>query len=113
MTRQDLYNVYGIVSNILRIAKYGTSFTLCLLLSASFAMTAIGLGEVLAVDKSTSITCSGPGPCEKTECVNGDCETTITNSSNITSIDRSVGYVDDKEDLRKSLIEERLSRLDR
>ena len=99
------------------IAKDWTSFTLCLLLTASFAMTAIGLGDVLAEDKSTSITCSGPGPCEKTECVNGDCETTITNSSNITSIDRSTNlltdYVDNEEDIRKSLIEERLSRLDR
>lgn len=105
------------MSNKLRIAKDGTSFTLCLLLTASFAMTVIGLGEVLAEDKSTSITCSGLGPCEKTECVNGDCETTITNSSNITSIDRSsnqlTDYVDNEEDMRKSLIEERLSRLDR
>jgi hypothetical protein len=112
MIRWDLYSVYDIVSNRLRIAKGGTVM-LCLLLTASFALTAIGLSEVLAEDKSTSITCSGPGPCEKTECVNGDCETTITNSSNITSIDRSNDYTGNIEDMRRSVIEERLSLLDR
>jgi hypothetical protein len=79
----------------------------------TFAMTAITLNEVKAEDKSTSITCSGAGPCEKTECIDGDCETTITNSSNITSIERSSDYLGNEEDTRRSLIEERLSLLDR
>lgn len=105
--------MYNIVSNALRMAKGGMSISFCLLLTTSFAMTVIDLNEVLAEDKSTSITCSGAGPCEKTECVNGDCETSITNSSNITSIDRSNDYIGNEEDTRRSLIEERLSLLDR
>jgi hypothetical protein len=40
---------------------------------------------VNAKQKSSSITCDGPGPCKKTECVNGVCETTTTNSSDISS----------------------------
>ena len=55
-----------------------------------------------------SITCTGVGPCEKTECANGDCETTVTNSSNISSTNGS----DDKDserDTRRSNIEDRLS----
>ncbi|HZD35808.1 MAG TPA: hypothetical protein VE130_11450 [Nitrososphaeraceae archaeon] len=101
------------MSNKLRIAKGGTPIALCLLMITTFAMTAITLNEVKAEDKSTSITCSGAGPCEKTECIDGDCETTITNSSNITSIERSSDYLGNEEDTRRSLIEERLSLLDR
>jgi hypothetical protein len=36
-----------------------------------------------AEDKSTSISCDGVGMCEKTECVDGVCDTSPTNSSNI------------------------------
>jgi hypothetical protein len=39
--------------------------------------------EVRAEDKSTSISCDGIGTCEKTECVNGVCDTSQTNSSSI------------------------------
>lgn len=38
---------------------------------------------VQAEDKSTSISCDGVGMCEKTECVDGICNTGQTNSSNI------------------------------
>jgi hypothetical protein len=38
---------------------------------------------VQAEDKSTSISCDGVGMCEKTECVDGVCDTSPTNSSNI------------------------------
>lgn len=38
---------------------------------------------VYAEDKSTSISCDGGGMCEKTECVDGSCNTSPTNSSNI------------------------------
>jgi hypothetical protein len=36
-----------------------------------------------AEDKSTSISCDGVGMCEKTECVDGSCNTSPTNSSSI------------------------------
>jgi len=39
--------------------------------------------EVRAEDKSTSISCDGIGTCEKTECVDGICDTSQTNSSSI------------------------------
>jgi len=38
---------------------------------------------VYAEDKSTSISCDGVGMCEKTECVDGSCSTSPTNSSSI------------------------------
>lgn len=38
---------------------------------------------VYAEDKSTSISCDGVGMCEKTECVDGSCNTSPTNSSSI------------------------------
>ena len=38
---------------------------------------------VRAEDKSTSISCDGIGMCEKTECVDGVCDTSQTNSSSI------------------------------
>lgn len=46
--------------------------------------------EIFAQDRSTSITCSGSGPCEKTECINGDCQTVSTNSSTISSTTGSI-----------------------
>ena len=39
--------------------------------------------EVRAEDKSTSISCDSIGMCEKTECVDGVCDTSPTNSSSI------------------------------
>jgi hypothetical protein len=56
-------------------------------------ITTIGQEEILAEDKSTSITCTGAGPCEKTECINGNCETIASNSSNISTTNGS----DDKD----------------
>jgi len=38
---------------------------------------------VYAEDKSTTISCDGVGMCEKTECVDGSCNTSPTNSSSI------------------------------
>jgi hypothetical protein len=38
---------------------------------------------VYAEDKSTSISCDGVDMCEKTECVDGSCNTSPTNSSSI------------------------------
>ncbi|MGH9912492.1 MAG: hypothetical protein ACRD4W_08625, partial [Nitrososphaeraceae archaeon] len=77
--------MYNVLLNAERLAKVGISITLCLL-ATYLAATEVGLKDTLAEDKSTSITCTGSGPCEKTECINGDCETTATNSSNITSV---------------------------
>ena len=41
------------------------------------------LNTVQAEDKSTSISCDGVGMCEKTECIDGICDTNPTNSSKI------------------------------
>ncbi len=71
------------------------------------AVNMIGQGDILAQDKSTSITCTGAGPCEKTECVNGDCETITTNSSNISSTNGS----DKKELSEKSMADSLKDRL--
>jgi len=54
-------------------------------LAAYVGITVMNHGEIIAQDTSTSITCNGLEPCEKTECVDGNCETTATNSSNISS----------------------------
>ena len=69
------------------------------------ATTLTGFIDIFAQDKSTSITCTGVGPCEKTECVNGDCETTATNSSNIST---TQGPDDKNSDMRESILAERL-----
>lgn len=93
--------------NRARTATSGVRIALCLL-AIYVGTTVIGHDVTLAQDKSTSITCTGVGPCEKTECANGDCETTVTNSSNISSTNGS----DDKDserDTRRSNIEDRLS----
>jgi hypothetical protein len=97
-----------------RIVKAGVSIALCLLATYS-GITAIGLNDTFAEDKSTSITCTGVGPCEKTECINGDCQTTATNSSNITS-EHGSGRDDGSgkdQDTRRSIIEDRLSMRER
>jgi hypothetical protein len=64
------------------------------ILALYFGVTPTGQNEIFAQDKSTTITCNDGGPCEKTECVNGDCESTATNSSNISS---TIGSSDEKE----------------
>jgi hypothetical protein len=68
------------------------AIVLCIL-AIYVGITTMGQEEILAEDKSTSITCTGAGPCEKTECINGNCETIASNSSNISSTNGS----DDKE----------------
>lgn len=70
----------------------GVAIVLCIL-AIYVGITTMGQVEILAQDKSTSITCTGAGPCEKTECINGNCETIATNSSNISSTNGS----DDKD----------------
>jgi hypothetical protein len=107
MFGQDPYCMFHRVPSRERIAKRRLLATFCLL-ATYLAVTAIGLDDILAEDKSTSITCTGEGPCEKTECTNGDCKTTATNSSNITSVHGPEDVNKDK-DTRKSIIEDRLS----
>jgi hypothetical protein len=72
-------------------------------------ITMTGSTEVLAQDKSTSITCTGAGPCEKTECVNGDCETIATNSSNISSTNGLDKKNSDSEESIADSLRERLN----
>jgi hypothetical protein len=43
--------------------------------------------DLNAVDKSTSITCGDLWSCEKTVCIDGECTTTKTNSSDVVDID--------------------------
>lgn len=64
------------------------AIVLCIL-AMYVGITTMGQDEIIAQDKSTSITCTGEGPCEKTECINGNCETIATNSSNISSANGS------------------------
>ena len=81
------------------MATSGVAVVLCTL-AISMGITIMGQDEILAQDKSTSITCASAGPCEKTECVNEDCETVTTNSSKISSTNVS----DEKDsDVEKSI----------
>jgi hypothetical protein len=84
------------------------------------AASVLSLSDVLAQDKSTSVTCTGLGPCEKTECVDGECETVTTNSSNISTpiesdvkgLDKDESVTDKDSDTHKSiadLLRDRLS----
>ena len=72
--------------------SHDVAIVLCIL-AIYVGITTMGQEEILAEDKSTSITCTGAGPCEKTECINGNCETIASNSSNISSTNGS----DDKD----------------
>ena len=98
---------------------------LCLL-AAFVGITTIGHNVTFAEDRSTSITCTGVGPCEKTDCINGDCQTTTTNSSNISTIHEprsntgsnhgsndGSGSSEKNKDPRNSIIEDRLKMLGR
>jgi hypothetical protein len=78
-------------------------------LSISLGITITGQDEILAQDKSTSITCTGAVSCEKTECVNGNCETIATNSSNISSTSGSVDKDSDTQESIADSLKERLS----
>jgi hypothetical protein len=71
--------------------------------------TITGQADIYAQDKSTSITCTGAGPCEKTECINGDCETIATNSSNISSTNASDEKDPDNQESIADSLRERLS----
>jgi hypothetical protein len=82
------------------------------ILAAYMGLTMIGLNEILAQDKSTTITCSDPGPCEKTECFNGNCESTATNSSNISSTISSDEKDSERQNSIDDLWEDRLSMRD-
>jgi hypothetical protein len=77
-------------------------------IAIAVGITITGQADTHAQDKSTSITCTGAGPCEKTECINGDCETVATNSSNISSTTAS----DDKDsDNKESIVDSLRERL--
>lgn len=77
-------------------------------IAVAVGTTITGQTDTHAQDKSTSITCTGAGPCEKTECINGDCETVATNSSNISSTTAS----DDKDsDNKESIVDSLRERL--
>lgn len=91
------------------VATIGAAFVLCIL-AIYVGITTMGQIEILAQDKSTSITCTDVRPCEMTECVNGDCETFATNSSNISStIGSEEKDTDKQKSIRDALREDRLS----
>lgn len=90
-------------------ATRGITTVLCIL-AIYIGILMVGQNEILAQDKSTSITCTGAGPCEKTECINGDCETISTNSSNVSSTTGSDGKEsENKHDSIADLLRERLN----
>jgi hypothetical protein len=92
-----------------KTATRGVETVLCIL-AIFIGITMTGQNEIYAQDKSTSITCTGAGPCEKTECINGDCETIATNSSNISSTSGSDGKEsDNNENSISDSLRERLS----
>ncbi|MGA7367939.1 MAG: hypothetical protein WBX01_02335 [Nitrososphaeraceae archaeon] len=73
-----------------------------------------------AVDKSTTISCGDSWSCEKTVCIDGECNTTKTISSEITDIDEPSAEEDitdqdtiesDNSNSIENLIENRLSML--
>jgi hypothetical protein len=81
--------------------------------------------DLNAVDKSTTISCGDLRSCEKTVCIDGECTTTKTNSSDVLDIDapqsakvpEDMSVPEDDEDIIDSdnsysiedLIEDRLS----
>lgn len=94
----------------LRVLRNARNAVIALSILAIFTgLTFISQTEIFAQDKSTSITCTGAGPCEKTECVNGQCETIATNSSNISSTSGSEEEKSDKETTIGDSLRERLS----
>jgi hypothetical protein len=52
---------------------------------------------VVAVDKSTTISCGGGGDCEKTECIDSVCSTSPTNSSSIDDSQKAPSGTADKD----------------
>lgn len=100
-------------SNRTTISKTGIVISLCILTLYMGSMMTIDQNVVNAKQKSNSITCDGPGPCKKTECVNGVCETTTTNSSEISSSfeshDNETTPDSDREKLITDLVKDRLN----
>src|SRR5918996_6278379 len=90
-----------------------TAATSCLaiascILALYIGVTLMGQHEIFAQDKSTTITCTDAGPCEKTECVNGNCESSATNSSNISS---TIGSDEKESESQKRTADPREDRL--
>jgi hypothetical protein len=82
-----------------KFVSYSKLAVLVGILSVNVLMGTIGQDEILAQDKSTSITCTTGSICERTECTDDVCETTTTNSS---SISQSSESDDADSDPRKS-----------
>ena len=100
--------MYKTVKKRTTMATSGVAVVLCTL-AISMGITIMGQDVILAEDKSTLITCTGAGPCEKTECVNGNCETIATNSSNISSTSGSDDKDSDTQESIADSLKQRLS----
>lgn len=72
----------------------GIAICFCLL-ALYMSTTLVAQKDALAQDKSSSIICNDSLPCEKTVCIDGDCETTVSNSSQISTIQESNATDDD------------------
>jgi hypothetical protein len=81
---------------------------ICLLILYT-GTTLIVQEDIFAQDKSTSITCNNNQPCEKTACIDGDCDTTISNSSQISSTQESDTTDNDTKKSIINSIDERMS----
>ena len=93
------------------VATSGAALVLCIL-TIYVGITTMGQNEIVAQDKSTSITCTDASPCEMTECFNGECETTATNSSNISSTIGSDEKDSDRRESIRDLLKDRLGMRD-
>ena len=67
---------------MLKKVHHYTVMTIALFLTIYIGLT-FEQTDILAEDKSTSINCNDGRNCERTECVDGNCETIKTNSTNI------------------------------
>ena len=68
---------------MLKKVHHYTVMTIALFLTIYIGLSTFGQTDILAEDKSTSINCNDGRNCERTECVDGNCETIKTNSTNI------------------------------
>ncbi len=102
------------LSSRTKVVNRGIAICLCLL-ALYTSTTLVAQKDALAQDKSTSITCNDNLPCEKTVCIDGDCETTVSNSSQISPIqefnatDSDDDGSDDTENSIRDTIAERMS----
>ena len=94
---------------MLKKVHHYTVTTIALFLTIYIGLSTFGQTDILAEDKSTSINCNDGRNCERTECVDGNCETIKTNSTNISLPSVSSDKVIEGRDSSDKVIEGRES----